>query len=42
MLARTTEAARRSWRVNQGEKQMLRAEEEAKESLFTVVLFVVA
>jgi hypothetical protein len=42
VLARTAEAARRSWRVNQGEKQMLGAEEEAKESLFAAVLFVAA
>ena len=42
MLARTAEAVRRSWRVNQGEKKMLGAEEEAKESLFTAILFFAA
>jgi hypothetical protein len=39
VLARTAEAARRSWRVNQGEKQRLGVEEDAMESLFTAVLF---
>jgi hypothetical protein len=37
--SRAAEAARRSWRENQGEKQRLGAEEDAMESLFAAFLF---
>jgi hypothetical protein len=42
VLDRTAGVARILWRENQGEKQRLRAKEDAMESLFVAFLFDVA